>query len=214
MRVRGVTITETLVAIAIIAIVAALLIPVLVRAKAQAKVTDNLMHLRQLGQAAATFANDFGVFPNSTRPLVAARYVPVTTVASPLDETPNGLLNTALVDPLMSVSLRDPKLITPYKDSYIGLREICDDLATFEKLTRNHNIVGWLLDFTPSTRGKLGYPLTWKGQYRRLNEDASVVTRTIQGVTCGGKYPQPCRPTHIFFFDPDLEDLAWIREHL
>jgi len=63
-RKTGFTLIELLVVIAIIAILAAILFPVFARARAQARKTSCLAHLKQIGLATGMYASDYdGVLP-------------------------------------------------------------------------------------------------------------------------------------------------------
>src|SRR5262245_56475974 len=58
-RLRGFSLAELLVVIAVIAVLAALLVPVLAQARAEAKRTACLSNLRQIGQAQLLYAHDW-----------------------------------------------------------------------------------------------------------------------------------------------------------
>ncbi|PAW76543.1 MAG: hypothetical protein B9S32_14960 [Verrucomicrobia bacterium Tous-C9LFEB] len=68
---RGFTLIELLVVVAIIALLAGLMFPVLTRGIRQAKISQSLSNLRQIGMVAQQFANDNnGVYPKLQETIV------------------------------------------------------------------------------------------------------------------------------------------------
>lgn len=63
MRTRGFTLIELLVVVAIIAVLASLLLPVLVRAKSQGQSAKCLSNLRQFGITLSIYTSDHGAYP-------------------------------------------------------------------------------------------------------------------------------------------------------
>src|SRR5689334_14430701 len=58
-KMRGFTLIELLVVVGIIAVLVAILLPSLARARDQAKVTVNLTNLRQMGQGVALYTSEW-----------------------------------------------------------------------------------------------------------------------------------------------------------
>ncbi|HEY8296753.1 MAG TPA: prepilin-type N-terminal cleavage/methylation domain-containing protein [Candidatus Baltobacteraceae bacterium] len=90
---RGFTLIEMMVVVAIIAILAALLIPNFSRARAQAQTATCISNLKTIGTALELYYTDHQYYPTATTQAIDKTYLQAT--GSPL----NGYLNQVPVDP-------------------------------------------------------------------------------------------------------------------
>lgn len=111
---KGLTLVEMVVVTAIVAVLAGVALPVLARAKAQAKDSDRAHRLRQIGLAAGLYDADFGPALPVGEPgrLVVAGYLPAVELVEPTDPAPRGFGN--------SYRSHGPQKAFPFKVSAAG----------------------------------------------------------------------------------------------
>jgi prepilin-type N-terminal cleavage/methylation domain-containing protein len=208
MRARGFTLTELLVVVAIIAVLAGITTSAFVAARNGAKVTADISNMRQLGAAAALYQSDFdNVFPLSASTLVASGRVPSAIVSSSRDATPDGLAVAIANEVLPPVGRAMPKL--PYRLSYPGLFEMGFDQTFVQNHLTSASGVGWLVEVS-ACEPRAGTLAGSVGRYHRLMLDGSVQKR-VQSVFAFNDDGQSGRATHplMFFID---EDAAWLTD--
>ena len=112
MKIRGFTLVETIVAIAIITLIAAIVLPVLSQAKVSAKEAQSLSNLRQIAAAVLMYSeNDNGRFPLSTTYDGAVDLISGTQQASECVDT--GTIQ--LIDePLMQFVRSERLFVSPF----------------------------------------------------------------------------------------------------
>lgn len=203
MKLQGFTLIETLVVIAIIAILAALLFPVLASSKTQARRVDNISRMRQLGVAAAMYESHYDRFPVSTVQLVKEGLVQRDMCDSYLDQSKLGLGNEVADIESKTLGAFTQFTRADYKNSFAGLGEFGLSDEIYDNYIKPGPAAGWLVDLLASDRGFLPHPVQWEGNYNRLLTDGAVVTRKHGDFSCyeSGKI-KPCRMSVLLFVDP------------
>lgn len=172
----GVTLVEILVVVAIVAVLAAILLPVYSRAKWSAYDTTNISNLKQIGLAGAMYADTHQIkAPLSLHPLVDEGSIPLNIIVSPNDGFTLGQGGYLREKVHVQTGSVGPKR---YRFSYWGREELginyknIDRSEPYYQLGQNR---GWLLYFretkTDSSFIKDGAP------YFRLLIEGSVVKR-------------------------------------
>lgn len=169
----GFTLTELLICIAIIAILAAILFPVLGRARNSAGATDDISKMHQLGLAYAIYGEQFGEPDGQPWRLVSTGLVPAALLASRLDSTPTGLAQVA-------TATIDGSTKTPYKRTFIGYGDLVMKSWLWHEQCDGHEAQGWLIDPTAFEKSPVTGKIIFKGSYHRLLMDASVQVRRIE----------------------------------
>lgn len=201
--IQAFTLIETMIVIAIIAVLAALLFPVLSASKAQAQKTDNISKMRQLGVAAELYEERSGHFPVSTVNLVEAGLVPRELCQSNLDLSRNGIANDTADIENTHLGVFTHVTRANYKNTFIGLGEFGLSTEIFDKYVSPGPSAGWLVDVTGSQRALSPNPTFWNGNYNRLLTDGAVLARKFSDFNCydNGKQ-RPCRMSVLLFVDP------------
>jgi len=198
-RDRGFSLKELLIVVAILAVLAAILLPVLARSRQDGYRTAEMSAMRQMGLAAQIYFEREGARALGTLPLVEAGDLPKEMCASPRDSIPTGLANYLLSASRLSVRT------TPYKNSFMGLREFghTSDSAHLREI-EDAPSSGWLLNLI-DTEKPVPMPLAYRGPYHRLLFDGSVVRRQLAPMDCsdpdGSSTKVPCVTTKSVFSD-------------
>jgi len=205
------TLAETMAVIAIVAILLAILVPVLGSARRRAYATDDLSRLRQLGQAAALYHDQTERWPRGVPDLDDARLVPKELAVSVLDHSINGITNE-----MAALWGQDRRPSSPnkvdYRLSFIGQRELRLNEDVVDKWIVSDTSGGWLVDLVESKRGRQPDYSDASGTYKRLQYDGSVVSRPFTSLDCSFKAQvQPCRMPLTMFVDPSDEMKQWIK---
>jgi prepilin-type N-terminal cleavage/methylation domain-containing protein len=203
-KVRGLTLIEVLVVVAIVAIITAIISPSLIHAKKSAMGSVNTAQLRQAGVAHGIYVADFGeAFPDS-RVLVNAGYLEEALLADPLDPTPSGWMNVLRDGPYPTIpSMGDP---SAHFDSYWNVKETLGQLLIDRLMERDPNF-GWLVaPYMTAATGVTDYWGPYVGTYKRLRFDGSAITRrhrTIPEELLSEGQTTTAQSHHSYFSDLD-----------
>lgn len=183
---RGLTLTEVLVAVAILTLLAGLTYPAFVLAKRSAALAPDTSNLRQIGVALALYTEQSGA-PKSLDPLVDQGLLPARLLLS--DRDPFG----GYGGKLLACNRQGPKHPTSYDHLLDAFPYVLEDYA---KVDPNYGLVALRVHGTPTRfmremhsgfcRNKQFY---YTGLLLRLANDGSVQRRHISifdGVPSGG----------------------------
>lgn len=172
---QGLTLVELMVVIAIIALLASLITPLLVNAKHKAKITNDINLLRQIGVAAILYSEQHGEYPGGCSTLVDARAIDRGLCGGIADRWLRGSANEILSS-LGQVSSHYLALQPPYKYSFFGKRELAYKDEEFKAKQEPATNPGWLVYlYEAKLETKALTPM--EGPYYRLLYDGSVVFR-------------------------------------
>jgi prepilin-type N-terminal cleavage/methylation domain-containing protein len=176
-RLRGFTLIELLVVIGIVALLAAILLPVFTQARIAAKRTTDVSNLRQIGVAHELYASAFDdVYCYSPPHLVDTGFAPTGILASQLDPTSEGLgeLERLASEP------RDNFTNQPlnYKLSYLFILVVVGDPASYIRDASD----GWLVSEADGRHPPTIQAHHYSGDYLRLTMSGAVIKRHYQWI--------------------------------
>lgn len=203
-RVAGVTLVEVIVVMTIILILAAIILPGVLASRAKGYEAKDISQLKQLGVAGTLYNETYGMFPDSTAPLVSLKLVPESLVASSVDPNREGMANLVVRDS-QGTPIWRPEHLTSYKSSYVGPREYGVTESMMNEVVRNTPYGGWLVEISTGKNPDSRFPsspMFFVGKYKRLLYDSSVVLRDFRsGIGDMDGKPAPFRSAPQMFTD-------------
>lgn len=179
-RSLGITLIELLVVIAIIAVLAAILFPIISRAKDKAGETTDISNLRQLAAAGAIYSESHNIpYPLDIHVLVKTGQISKELIISPRDSTPRGIAGE-----YRAIMMLGPTDLEPvdYRFSYLGPGDIGhrwhmnpNTMEVFEKGTN----IGWLMSVKGNWQS-IEFASTEGVGFMRLLPEGSVLHRIIR----------------------------------
>jgi len=184
---KGLSLIELLVVIGIILILVAILVPVLIRAKASSFQSNDISNLRQMAVAGSLYEQEYASPALGSAPLVAVGLIPKSICTSALDRTRNGLANE-VASILTAAMPGHDYLRRDYRVSYLGLWDYVYSESWMEKYVANNGNPGWLVSTGEADYGvRPTYTHPIKGRYLRLLFSGSVIHREYAaGTTSSG----------------------------
>lgn len=179
-RIRALTLVECLVCIAIIGILAAIVLPTMIRARRSAFLTDDISRMRQFGVAAQMYmdSNPNGGTLGHLKPLLDQDLVPHSLTYSPLDPTSRGWVNSFLEYQSKTIPQARQRIYT-YPQSYFGFHDLFPSVYDIETFKQKPGAPGWLVAVSPNTEMNPSVPFAMLGgPIFRLTFDGAVVRRT------------------------------------
>jgi len=172
---------EILCAITIIAILAAILFPVLAGGKSRAKGAVEISNLHQLALAGAQYHDEYGQWPMTLTTVFKARLAPSPVMVSPLDTTKNGLGND-LADFIDSQCKSCRVEHSSYRRTFVGPDDFGNSDALFTSKIEPQPDAGWLVSLAQSSTDHPSIPGSRfnspTGPYLRLTIAGSVERKT------------------------------------
>jgi hypothetical protein len=168
---------EILACITIVAVVSAVVFPVVVRAKRRGWVSADLAHLRQLGQYRELYVTDTGADCWDARQLAISYNSVSPLLESQLDPIPEGIGNQiarAIHDRLPFLS---PWHVS--RMSFVSYATFGRSQSSWNELKEMPN-AGWLCSFDEVTPSETSGYLAPVGSYLRLHLDGSVHRHNTQ----------------------------------
>jgi prepilin-type N-terminal cleavage/methylation domain-containing protein len=173
LRIQALTLIEVMVVCAIVAILMGILLPVLIRSRRQAMWATDLSTMKQVAEAGALYANDFGEAPYCMDDLVSSGLFPANEAKLHLDAAPEGLANL-----IAKRSTRMPNLASVYSQSFLSLRHFNYTRELAEQ--RTHGLSpGWAiadLDYTMTPHDRQS---EFGTVYWRIQNDGSISRRAV-----------------------------------
>jgi type II secretory pathway pseudopilin PulG len=170
---------EILAVCTIVAVLAALLFPALVRAKVQGQEASDISQMRQVALAGALYNTEYGQFPYRTEQLVSLGMLPKEECKLSLDRYREGFATHVMRSIWKDNSFYE-KTIPPYPQSFLSRGMFGYGERQMQLFTRNQN-PGWAFCANEGTAGPTDSDLAliWGTHYQRIQDDGAVTIHPV-----------------------------------